>query len=129
MEFVFNFYPSRANSAIGYETVKALAASDQAYHILVGCRSIDNGNKAISSVQKEIPNTASSFSTVQVDVSSDDSIQKAFEQVKAGPGRVDTLINNAGMLQSVIEARIVHDIPFKSSSYLLSSPKNGQARR
>ena len=84
---------------LGFEVVKALAASPQAYHILVGSRSIDNGNEAISTVQREHPETASTFTTVQVDISSDDSIQKAFDQVKASPGRIDTLINNAGMLE------------------------------
>ncbi|KAL9092130.1 MAG: hypothetical protein Q9165_004563 [Trypethelium subeluteriae] len=85
-----------ANTGIGYEVVKALAASSHAYHILVGSRSIDNGDKAIAEVKKEAPNTTSDFAVIQVDVSSDESIQKAFDQVKAKFGRVDTLINNAG---------------------------------
>ena len=78
--------------------MRALAASPLPYHILVGSRSVDNGNKAVADLQRELPDTTSVFTVVQVDISSDDSIQKAFEQVKGSPGWIDTLINNAGTL-------------------------------
>ncbi|KAI9688048.1 MAG: hypothetical protein M1822_001553 [Bathelium mastoideum] len=84
------------NTGLGYEVVKALAASSKPYHVIIGSRSLDNGNEAVLKVQKEVPNTASTFAVIQVDIASDDSIEQAFEQVKAHPGRVDSLINNAG---------------------------------
>lgn len=85
-----------ANTGLGLEVVKALYKSDGSYDIIVGSRSIDNANNAIAAIQQESPKGKSSLSTLQVDVSSDDSIKKAFEQVSAQHGKVDVLINNAG---------------------------------
>jgi NAD(P)-dependent dehydrogenase (short-subunit alcohol dehydrogenase family) len=85
-----------ANTGLGLEVVKALYKSDVPYEIILGSRSLDKANEAISSVKQESQNSKSDLSSVQVDVSSDDSIRKAFEQVKAQYGRLDTLLNNAG---------------------------------
>lgn len=85
-----------ANTGLGYEVVKALYKSDAPYEILLGSRSIDKANDAIKSLQQDSSPGKSQLSSVQIDVSSDDSIRNAFEQVKSQHGRVDTLINNAG---------------------------------
>jgi NAD(P)-dependent dehydrogenase (short-subunit alcohol dehydrogenase family) len=85
-----------ANTGLGLEVVKALYKSDVPYEIILGSRSLDKANEAISSVKQESQYSKSHLSSVQVDVSSDDSIRKAFEQVKAQYGRLDTLLNNAG---------------------------------
>lgn len=85
-----------ANTGLGLEVVKALYKSDVPYEIILGSRSIDNANEAITIVKQECPTSKSNLSSVQVDVSSDDSIRKAFEHVKSQYGRVDTLVNNAG---------------------------------
>lgn len=85
-----------ANSGIGYEIVKALLQSDRAYHLLLGSRSLENGKLAAERLSKECLGSRSSVEPIQVDLNSDDSIEKAYEQVQAGPGRVDVLINNAG---------------------------------
>lgn len=84
------------NTGIGYETVKALLQSPTPYHILLGSRSVDKGNAAVAQLQKEVPNSSSSIGVIQVDVSSDKSIEDAFEQVKAKHDHIDALINNAG---------------------------------
>lgn len=88
-----------ANSGIGNETVKALVQSSRPYHILLGSRSVENGNRAVADLQNEFPDSSSSIETIQIDVSSDESITAAFEKVKQGPGYVDVLVNNAGMFQ------------------------------
>ena len=86
-----------ANSGIGYEAVKALLESDKAkYHVFLGSRSLEKGNSAIEKLHSEVPKTSNTAEVIQVDVTSDESIQKAFEQVKASPGHLDTLVNNAG---------------------------------
>lgn len=86
-----------ANDGIGYEAVKALLESDVAkYHVLLGSRSPEKGRLAIEKLHKEVPNTSNTVELIQVDVTSDESIQKAFEQVKANPGHLDALVNNAG---------------------------------
>jgi NAD(P)-dependent dehydrogenase (short-subunit alcohol dehydrogenase family) len=89
------------NSGIGYETVKALLQSDKAQHIILGSRSPEKGKLAIETLHKECPESTNTVEPVQLDLTSDESIEKAFEQVKASPGRLDTLVNNAGMHPSL----------------------------
>jgi NAD(P)-dependent dehydrogenase (short-subunit alcohol dehydrogenase family) len=85
-----------ANTGLGLEVVKALYNSDASYEIILGSRSIDKANDAITALKQDSPSGESNLSSIQVDVSSDDSIRKAFEQVKSQHGRLDTLVNNAG---------------------------------
>lgn len=84
------------NTGIGYETIKALLQSGQAYVVLMGSRSLEKANAAIEKLKTEVPQTSSSIEAVQIDVSSDESIQKAFETVSASHDHIDSLINNAG---------------------------------
>ena len=84
------------NNGIGYETVKALLQSKRPYHILVGSRSLEKGKRAIETLHKDCADATNTLELVQVDLTSDESIEKAFEQVKTSPGSIDVLINNAG---------------------------------
>nr|OQO30257.1 hypothetical protein B0A51_01805 [Rachicladosporium sp. CCFEE 5018] len=85
-----------ANSGIGYETAKAFLQSTKPYHVLFGSRSIDKGNAALKALQDECPQASNKAELLLVDVTSDDSIDQAFKQIKKSPGRLDVLINNAG---------------------------------
>ena len=84
------------NNGIGYETVKAFLESDKPYHVLLGSRSLEKAKLAIEALHKECPESTNTVEAVQVDLTSDESIEKAFEQVKASPGHIDALVNNAG---------------------------------
>jgi NAD(P)-dependent dehydrogenase (short-subunit alcohol dehydrogenase family) len=84
------------NTGLGLEVVKALYKSDRTYEIIMGSRSISKADEAIANVKKEAPQSQSELSSLQVDVTSDESIRKAFEQVSAKWGKIDSLINNAG---------------------------------
>ena len=85
------------NNGIGYETVKALLQSEKAYHVLLGSRSPEKAKLAIETLHKECPESTNTVEAIQVDLTSDESIEKAFEQVKASPGHIDVLVNNAGV--------------------------------
>ncbi|RYP07735.1 hypothetical protein DL764_002354 [Monosporascus ibericus] len=85
-----------ANNGIGYETVKALLQSDRAYHIFLGSRSLEKAKRAAERLRKEVPAATNTVEILPVDLTSDQSIENAFEQVKSGPERLDILINNAG---------------------------------
>lgn len=85
-----------ANTGLGLAAVKALCQSSNPYQILIGCRDVQKGEDAMNTVKTEVPNTASTLSVVQVDVASDESIQKAADHVSAQYGRVNVLVNNAG---------------------------------
>lgn len=85
-----------SNTGIGFEIVKALAGSAQPYTILMGGRSLQKVQDAISTVQNEISSSPSTLVPIQVDIESDDSIERALSEVQSKYGKVDVLINNAG---------------------------------
>jgi len=85
------------NNGIGFEVVKALLSSTKAsYHILMGSRSLSKAKLAIDKLQGEVE-TSNTVEAVQVDLTSDESIESAFEHVKTSHDRLDVLVNNAGM--------------------------------
>jgi NAD(P)-dependent dehydrogenase (short-subunit alcohol dehydrogenase family) len=88
-----------ANKGIGYETVKALLQSPKPYHVLLGSRSLQRGQDAVTKLQKECSESSNTAEPVQLDVTSDSSIESAFNAVKSSHGRIDALVNNAGKLQ------------------------------
>ena len=85
-----------ANNGLGLATVKALCESSTAYQILVGSRNTQKGEEAIATIKREVLNTSSTLSVLQVDLVSDESIQKAAEQVSSDFNKLDVLVNNAG---------------------------------
>ncbi|KAJ3962964.1 hypothetical protein N0V92_000251 [Colletotrichum tropicale] len=86
------------NTGLGLEVVKALYASSTPYQIIVACRTVAKGESAIASLISQIPEGLSCLSTVQLDISQDDSIKNAVQQIDSRFGRLDVLINNAGVL-------------------------------
>ncbi|KAK9778028.1 hypothetical protein SCAR479_05354 [Seiridium cardinale] len=84
------------NTGLGLEVVRALAGSSVPYEIIIGSRTTAKGEAAISTVKEGHPSTGSSFSTLEVDVESDSSIEKAIETLTSKYGYLDVLINNAG---------------------------------
>jgi NAD(P)-dependent dehydrogenase (short-subunit alcohol dehydrogenase family) len=85
-----------ANTGLGLEVIKSLYKTEQAYDLIVGCRTISKGEAAIDSVTKEIITSPSTLSTLEVDLSSDESISKAIQQIETKFNRLDILINNGG---------------------------------
>ena len=81
---------------IGYETVKALVGSAKAFHVIIGSRSLERAKQAIERLHTECPEATNTVEAIQLDITSDESIEKAFETIKSGHGRLDTLVNNAG---------------------------------
>ena len=84
-----------ANSGVGYATAKYLAERSADYHIIVGTRSLENGERAVADIQAGP--LKGSVSTVQLDVTDESSIAAAVTSVQKNSGRVDVLINNAGI--------------------------------
>lgn len=90
-----------ANTGLGYEIIKALCSSDKAYNILLAGRSHSKAEEAVKSATKEFPSSASKLWPIQIDIEDDDSMQRAFEDVKSRFSRIDALINNAGMISQL----------------------------
>jgi NAD(P)-dependent dehydrogenase (short-subunit alcohol dehydrogenase family) len=104
------------NTGIGYETVKALYSSLQAHTILMGSRSLEKANDAISALKAEVTETKSTVEAVQIDIESDESINSAFEHVKSKHGRIDALVNNAGTSSPLIS------FPLPASTPIIAKP-------
>lgn len=77
-----------ANQGVGNEIAKALAANG--YIVYLGCRKLENGEKAAA----EIGNHAKA---VQLDVTKQESIDAAVAKITSEYGRLDLLVNNAGI--------------------------------
>lgn len=82
---------SGANRGVGFEVVKELA-QDPNYHVILGSRSFSQGQEAASSLP-----APASVEPLEIDVTSDGSIEAAVETVKSKYGRLDALVNNAGI--------------------------------
>ena len=85
-----------ANSGIGLEAIKALMRSEHAYTIVVSTRSPAKCEETIKSLKEKIPNSKSLLESLQVDLESDESIVKAFEEFKSRHDKLDVLVNNGG---------------------------------
>ena len=86
-----------ANSGIGYETVKTFLEAKKAYHIIMTSRSLEKGKAAFDSLSKECPDSKNTVELIELDLASDESIEKAFQQVSASQTHLDALVNNAGL--------------------------------
>ncbi|KAJ7493574.1 hypothetical protein FB451DRAFT_1077331 [Mycena latifolia] len=82
-----------ANKGIGFEIAKQLASQHKGYHILIGSRDVQRGATAAAALQGE----GLSVEAVTIDVTDDRSIAAAAEIVKSKFGRLDVLVNNAGI--------------------------------
>lgn len=84
-----------ANSGVGYAAATVIAGASQAYHVIVAGRSQEKIEKAKSEI--EASGVKGELSTVQLDVTDQDSITQAASYVNQKFGRLDVLINNAGV--------------------------------
>lgn len=80
-----------ANKGIGKQVAKELV--EHGYVVLMGSRDISNGQKAAEEI-------GAGAVAIQLDVTDALSIANAAERVKAEFGRLDLLVNNAGIPQS-----------------------------
>lgn len=88
-----------ASSGIGLESVIALAQESHDFEILLGSRSVEKGKKVLDDL---LSSPASSLkggvSLLQIDVTDQKSISAAKDDVETKFGRLDVLINNAGII-------------------------------
>ncbi|MFD2962549.1 MULTISPECIES: SDR family NAD(P)-dependent oxidoreductase [Olivibacter] len=77
-----------ANQGVGNEIAKALAVNG--YQVYVGSRNLSNGEKAAAEIGENA-------TAIQLDVTQQASIDAAVELIKQEYGRLDLLVNNAGI--------------------------------
>lgn len=85
-----------ANKGIGRAICERLLSDDPDVHVLLGARDKAKGDQTISEISSSIPGSADRLKCIQIDTSSDDSVQAAAEQVASG-GPLYAICNNAGI--------------------------------
>jgi NAD(P)-dependent dehydrogenase (short-subunit alcohol dehydrogenase family) len=75
-----------ANKGLGYETARRLA--ELGHHVIIGARDPERGQAAAGRLGVRF---------VPIDVTDDASVKTAAADIEAHEGRIDTLINNAGI--------------------------------
>lgn len=77
------------NRGIGFAITQGLLSAN--WHVIIGSRSLEKGNAAAQKLRNN------NVSVVSIDVSSDESIEKAVQSVGSKVPQLDVLINNAGI--------------------------------
>ncbi|MCZ8511749.1 SDR family NAD(P)-dependent oxidoreductase [Paenibacillus filicis] len=90
-----------ANKGIGLQIAKDLAA--HGFTVLVGSRNLENGETAVKSVGADAR-------ALQLDVTNQDSIAAAAERIRNEFGRLDVLVNNAGISHAGKPGRPLQEI-------------------
>ena len=85
-----------SNSGVGYATAEAIASASTDYHVILAARTSEKAANAESEL-KATGTIKGSLSTVQIDVTDSDSIERAVTEVEKEFGHLDVLINNAGV--------------------------------
>ncbi|KAK1823438.1 hypothetical protein LTR12_002067 [Friedmanniomyces endolithicus] len=86
-----------ANQGLGYYAAQQLASTG--HHILLGSRDLTKAHKAIDQLLADdsVKVPKENLEAIQIDVTSDSSIREAAATVEAKQGRLDILMNNAGI--------------------------------
>jgi len=105
-----------ANKGIGLQVAKDLAK--HGFTVLVGSRNLENGEAAARRVAEDA-------SAIQLDVTDQISIAAAAERIRNEFGRLDVLVNNAGISHAGKPGRSLEDI---ARSGLLSNVSHDAVR-
>ncbi len=81
-----------ANKGIGLETARQLAKAG--YYIYLGSRDNERGEKAVAQLKSE---GLTDVEHIQLEVTSEESVQQAFATLSSKIDHLDVLINNAGI--------------------------------
>ena len=84
-----------ANGGIGFELAAQLMAKGS-YHVLLGSRSPEKGNAALKGLQSR--NLPGSVEMIPLDVTDDETIERAAKTVERDHGKLDMLVNNAAIV-------------------------------
>ena len=90
-----------ANQGVGSEIAKALAANG--YIVYVGSRNLSNGEKAAAQI-------GVNAHAIQLDVTKQSTINAAAARIEKEVGRLDLLVNNAGIAHAGKPGRTVEEV-------------------
>ena len=85
------------NKGIGFSIVEKLLAGETAYEIISTSRTEKLGHEAVSKLKEKYPSSTSTLIYHQLDVSDSKSVDTFANWLKNTTGKLDVLINNAGI--------------------------------
>jgi NAD(P)-dependent dehydrogenase (short-subunit alcohol dehydrogenase family) len=94
-----------ANRGIGLAIAKSLSSKTHGFHVILGSRNIKTGLAVTSSLKSQ----GYSVEPIALDLSNDTSIQEAIAFVTSKFGKLDILINNAGISSDNDDALSLRD--------------------
>jgi len=86
-----------SNKGLGYSIIEILLKESTPYTIILAARNPDLGQKAAEELRSKYPNSTSQVIFRQLDVSDDKSVSDFVEWIKTQYGKIDALVNNAGV--------------------------------
>jgi NAD(P)-dependent dehydrogenase (short-subunit alcohol dehydrogenase family) len=114
-----------ANKGIGLQIAKDLAS--HGLTVLIGSRKYENGEAAAKTIGEKAH-------AIQLDVTDQSSIAAAAERIRREFGRLDVLVNNAGIVGdfpegTTFEERLKFNTPSQSPlSYILAKPNRRKSQ-
>ncbi|KAJ9643820.1 uncharacterized protein PV06_09004 [Exophiala oligosperma] len=103
-----------ANSGIGFATAEVIASASPNYHVLVGSRNPENGKKAVADL-KATGNIKGTLTDVQIDITDQSSVDALAKFIGEKFGRLDVLVNNAGIAPTDGSLRSIMDRTFQTN--------------
>ena len=102
-------------TSTGFGKLMTITLSKAGYHVVAGIRGTAEKNKIVAGELAQLPNV----DVVDIDVTDDTSVKKAFKETLAKHGKIDVLVNNAavtgyGLLEaySLDQIRQMFDVNF-----------------
>ncbi|KAF1967706.1 short-chain dehydrogenase/reductase SDR [Bimuria novae-zelandiae CBS 107.79] len=86
-----------ANQGLGFAIAEIFSQSKQPYTVLVGARDQSRGEEAVTKLLSKKTNDKITVSAIQINLASSESITTALESIGKSYGRIDVLVNNAGI--------------------------------
>ncbi|XXG99658.1 hypothetical protein Hte_005999 [Hypoxylon texense] len=88
-----------ANRGLGFAVLSVAGAREPSTTFILCCRDIEAGTDAKSQLRQE--EVAATIDVLQLDVTSDDQIMTAVKYVGEKYGKLDVLVNNAGIISII----------------------------
>ncbi|KAF2653054.1 short chain dehydrogenase [Lophiostoma macrostomum CBS 122681] len=104
-----------ASNGIGFDTTYALVATSPNNHVIMGVRNPSKGEEKLKEIQAR--GIQGTLSTLQLDVTSDTDIEAAVKKISSSYGRLDVLVNNAGICLTGPQTRSTLHTTFETNVY------------
>jgi NAD(P)-dependent dehydrogenase (short-subunit alcohol dehydrogenase family) len=102
-------------TSTGFGKLTTITLAKEGHTVIAGMRNVNGSNAAVAKELSAIPNVE----VVDIDITSDASVEQAFKQVLAKHGKIDVLVNNAavsgfGLLEaySIDQIKKMFDVNF-----------------